>query len=100
MYIRRVKNGEPCRHPIRGDELRLLRKLQREQEPKSSHVFTTERGTPFTPNAINRLIKMLGQKAGLPFPVHFHMLRHSCGYELANKGTDLLVIQNYLGHKN
>jgi len=40
-------------------------------------VFTTERRTPFTPDAINRLVKIIGKRAGIPFPVHFHMLRHS-----------------------
>jgi site-specific recombinase XerD len=30
-------------------------------------------------------------------PVHFHMLRHSCGYALANKGTDTRAIQDWLG---
>jgi type 1 fimbriae regulatory protein FimE len=61
-------------------------------------VFTTERGTPFTTDAINRLVKMIGKRAGLPFPVHFHMLRHSCGYKLANDGIDTRVIQDWLGH--
>jgi integrase len=99
MHIRRIKNGTPSVHPIRGDELRALRQLQREQQP-SSHVFTTERGTPFTPDALNRLIKMLGERAELPFPVHCHMLRHSCGYALARKGHDTRAIQDYLGHKS
>jgi site-specific recombinase XerD len=61
-------------------------------------VFTTERGTPFTPDAINRLIKTIGSRAKLPFPVHFHMLRHSCGYALANRGIDTRAIQDWLGH--
>jgi integrase len=100
MHVRRVKNGEPAKHPIRGDELRMLRQLQREQVPKSPFVFTTERGTPFTTDAINRLVKMLGQKAKLAFPIHFHMLRHSCGYALANDGADTRVIQDYLGHRS
>ena len=91
---------EPAKHPIRGDEIRALRRLKREQSPASSFVFTTERGTPFTTDAINRLVKLLGQKAGLPFPVHFHMLRHACGYALANAGADTRVIQDYLGHKS
>ena len=47
--------------------------------------FTTERGTPFTTDAIDRLVKTIGQRAGLSLPLHFHMLRHSCGYKLANR---------------
>src|SRR6516164_5950929 len=48
LHVRRVKRGTPSTHPILGDELRALRRLQREQEPKSPYVFTSERGSPFT----------------------------------------------------
>jgi Phage integrase family len=61
-------------------------------------VFTTERRTPFTTDAINRPIKNVGNRAELPLPVHFHMLRHSCGYKLANDGIDTRAIQDWLGH--
>jgi integrase len=97
LHVRRVKNGKPSVHPIRGDELRWLSALRKEF-PDSGYVFTTERGTPFTPDAINRLIKTIGTRAGLPMPVHFHMLRHSCGYKLANDGIDTRAIQDWLGH--
>jgi type 1 fimbriae regulatory protein FimB/type 1 fimbriae regulatory protein FimE len=66
--------------------------------PIAAYVFATERGTPFTPDAINPLVKTIGQRAGLPLPVHFHMLRHSCGYKLANDGIDTRAIQDWLGH--
>jgi integrase len=101
LHVRRVKNGKPATHPIRGDELRALRQLKRDQEPKSAYVFTTERGSPFTPDAINRLVKRLGDGSKLlGFPVHFHMLRHACGYALANAGHDTRSIQDYLGHRS
>jgi integrase len=100
MHIRRVKRGKPAEHPIRGDELRALRQLQREQEPQSSFVFTTERGTPFTPAALNRLVSRLGVTAGFDIPLHFHMLRHSCGFALANAGHTTRGIQDWLGHQD
>jgi integrase len=100
LHVRRVKNGKPATHPIRGDEMRALRKLHRDQEPKSAFVFCTERGTPFTPDGINRLVKRLGNgDEVLGFSIHFHMLRHSCGFALANAGHDTRAIQDYLGHK-
>ena len=84
---------------MRGDELRALRELHRNQAPASPFVFVTERGGPFT-DAINRLIKRLGESKRLfGFPIHIHMLRHSCGYALANAGHDTRGIQDYLGHK-
>jgi integrase len=97
LHVRRAKSGKPAVHPIRGDELRMLTALRKEYTD-SRYVFTTERGTPFTTDAINRLVKIIGQRAKLAMPVHFHMLRHSCGYKLANEGIDTRAIQDWLGH--
>lgn len=99
LHVRRAKNGKPSVHPLRGDELRALRELQR-QSPDSAFVFATERGGPFTPDAVNRLVKRVGERARLPFPVHVHMLRHACGYALANEGHDTRRIQDWLGHRS
>src|SRR5664280_3593256 len=62
LHVRRVKNGKPSTHPIRGDELRAARKLQREA-PKSPFVFMSERGGPFTTDSFNWLVKRAGRKA-------------------------------------
>ena len=97
LHVRRAKNGKPAAHPIRGDELRALRELQR--QTSGGYVFETERGTPFTTDAVNRLIKRIGERAGFPFKVHVHMLRHACGYALANAGHDTRAIQDWLGHR-
>ena len=91
--------GTPATHPILGAELRALRRLQREQEPKSPFVFTSERGAPFGPG-FARLIERAGIAAKLGFKAHPHMLRHACGFALANKGHDTRALQAYLGHRN
>ena len=44
LHVQRLKKGTPATHPVVGDELRALRKLQREQDPNSPFVFTSERG--------------------------------------------------------
>ena len=100
LHVRRVKRGTPSTHPILGDELRALRRLQREQEPKSPFVFTSERGSPFTAAGFARMIERAGIEAKLGFKAHPHMLRHACGYALANKGHDTRSLQAYLGHRN
>lgn len=100
LHVRRAKKGTPSTHPIVGDELRALRRLQREQEPKSPFVFTSERGAPFTPAGFARMIERAGIEAQLGFKAHPHMLRHGCGFALANKGHDTRALQAYLGHKN
>jgi site-specific recombinase XerD len=96
----RWKAGTPSTHPIVGDELRALRRLQREQEPKSAFVFTSERGAPFGTAGFARMVERAGVEAKLGFKVHPHMLRHACGYALANRGHDTRALQAYLGHKN
>src|SRR4051794_24828938 len=100
LHVRRVKQGTPSTHPILGDELRALRRLQRDQEPRSPFVFTSERGTPFTTSGFARMIERAGLEARLGYKAHPHMLRHACGYALANKGHDTRALQAYLGHRN
>src|SRR5580700_10620856 len=99
LHVRRKKSGKPSVHPLRGDEVRALRELRR-QFPDSGFVFATERGGPFTPDAVNRLIKRIGERASFDFLVHAHMLRHGCGYALANAGHDTRAIQDWLGHRS
>jgi type 1 fimbriae regulatory protein FimE len=93
------KNGLPSVHPLRGPELRALRRLKA-QDGASPYVFTTERGGPMTDSNVRKLVARAGEAAKLGFPVHPHMLRHACGFALANAGHDTRAIQQYLGHKN
>jgi type 1 fimbriae regulatory protein FimB/type 1 fimbriae regulatory protein FimE len=100
LHVRRVKSGTPATHPLTGRELRALRKLRREQEPKSPFVFISQRGAPFTNRGFQAMVERAGRAAGLELKVHPHMLRHACGYKLANDGIDTRTIQSYLGHKS
>ena len=99
LHVRRVKNGTPSVHPMGGNEIRALRKLLRE-EPQSRYVFNTERNAPITTAGFRKTLARVGDWAKFPFPVHPHMLRHACGYKLANDGQDTRALQHYLGHKN
>ena len=78
----------------------MLRRLKREQDPASAFVFVSERGAPFGTAGFARMIERAGNEANLGFKVHPHMLRHACGYALANRGHDTRALQAYLGHKN
>jgi integrase len=99
LHVTRSKNGTPSNHPIRGAEIRALRILRRIY-PDSRYVFVTERLGPMTSSNVRKMIARAGQIAALSFPAHPHMLRHACGYKLANEGHDTRAIQHYLGHKN
>lgn len=99
VYVRRRKAGVPSVHPLRGPEIRALRRLARES-PGSPYVFVSERRGPLSGSAVRKLVARAGAAAGLSFPVHPHMLRHGTGYKLANDGHDTRAIQHYLGHRN
>jgi len=99
LHVRRVKHGLPALHPLRGTELRALRQLQHTY-PEMAYVFISERGTPLTARTVYHIIAEAGRAAGFAFPVHPHMLRHACGFYLANKGVDTRALQQYLGHRN
>ena len=73
MHVRRAKNGTSSVHPIRGDEIRALRKLRREN-PNEAYVFVTERGGPMSTIGFHHLIQRLGKAAKMPFPLHPLML--------------------------
>ena len=98
LHLRRAKGGTTSTHPLQGDELRALRALKR--EATSPFIFVSERGAPFTTSGLAKLIERAGVEAKMPFPVHTHMLRHACGFVLANRGTDTRTLQAYLGHRS
>ncbi len=76
-----------------------LRERDLRSDARSSYLFLGERG-PLTRQAVNYLTTTIGQRAKLRFHVHPHMLRHSTGYYLANRGYDTRLVQDYLGHRN
>ena len=100
LHVSRLKGSSESVHPLSGRELRALRRLKREQQPMSPFIFTSERGAPFTPAGFRKMIARLGVAARFGFPVHPHMLRHACGFKLANDGVDTRSLQAYLGHRN
>ena len=97
IHVTRLKGGSDSVHPLRGPELRALRRLLRDYD--SPYVFCSERGGPLTASSVRKIVARAGDKAGL-INVHPHQLRHSCGYFLANQGIDTRAIQAYLGHRN
>jgi type 1 fimbriae regulatory protein FimB/type 1 fimbriae regulatory protein FimE len=97
LHVRRVKNGTPSTHPLLGDEMRALRRLQRESDT-SPFVFVSERGSPFTTAGFARIVERAAA-AHLELKAHPHMLREACGYALAKRGYNTRDIQVWLGHR-
>ena len=80
--------------------MRALRRLEREQKPSSAFVFQSERGSPFTAAGFARMLERAAAEAKIAIKIHPHMLRHACGFALANAGHDTRALQAYLGHRN
>lgn len=99
LHVMRCKHGIASVHPLRGPELRALRRLQRDY-PDTSYVFVSERKAPLTVDSVRKIVGRAGREAGIKFPVHPHMLRHATGFKLANEGQDTRAIQHYLEHRN
>ncbi len=99
LQVERMKNGDASIHYLEDDEIDALKEL-REVYPPGEFVFTSQRQGPLTARTVHYIIARAGEYAGLELSVHPHMLRHSKGFQLANRGEDTRTIQAYLGHKN
>jgi type 1 fimbriae regulatory protein FimB len=99
LAVNRSKGSLSTEQPIEGAELRAIKRYLAKREDKLQWLFVSEREQPMTRQAVNYIIAQAGERAGLGH-VHPHMLRHSCGYALANNGADFRVIQDYLGHRD
>lgn len=103
LHVHRLKGGLSTTHPLRTGELRAIRAWLAERRrlaPESDAFFVSERRRPMNRRTAWNAIRRYGEKADLPLPAHPHMLRHSCGYALADQGADTRLIQDYLGHRN
>ena len=99
IWIRRLKNGLSVEQPVAGDELRSIRRWLATRQDHLPWLFISERREPFTRQAVNYIVASAATRGGL-VNVHPHTLRHSCGFALANRGHDLRLIQDYLGHRD
>lgn len=99
LWVKRSKNGLSVEQPMAGDELRLLKRYLNIRTSSLPWLFLSERKLPMTRQNVNASIQSAATRAGLG-DVNPHMLRHSCGFYLANKGCDLRLIQDYLGHRD
>jgi type 1 fimbriae regulatory protein FimB len=105
LHVSRLKGGLSTTHPLRTDELRMinawLKERARMKLPATvKTVFISERRKPLHRSAVHFLLQRYSRTAALPFLAHPHMLRHACGFALADQGADTRLIQDYLGHRN
>ena len=99
VWVQRLKGSLSVEQPIAGDELRAIKRYLATRTDNLPWLFVSELGQPMSRQAVNYLVRLAGEKAKLG-RVWPHMLRHSCGYYLADQGTDLRTMQDYLGHRD
>ena len=116
LQVQRLKGGLSTTQPLRTEEIRLLKGWMAERErwlrqwrkkeggtgaALDRHaLFLSARGTALSRKTFWALLRRYGELAGLALPPHPHMLRHACGFALADQGADTRLIQDYLGHRN
>ena len=103
LHVARLKGGLSTTHPLRGGEIRAIKawlvERARMKAPGRS-FFLSEQRKPLNRSTVNLALRKYGENARLPVAVHPHMLRHACGFALADQGADTRLIQDYLGHRN
>jgi type 1 fimbriae regulatory protein FimB len=103
LHVSRLKNGLSTTHPLRADELKAIKawlSIRAKMQPETDDFFLSARRAPLSRKTAWLAIKRYGELAGLPLAAHPHMLRHACGFALADQGADTRLIQDYLGHRN
>jgi type 1 fimbriae regulatory protein FimB len=103
LPVVRLKQGLSTTHPLRADALRTLRAWLTERErmqPRTQALFMSERRGSLSRKTAWLAIRRYGEAAGLEIAAHPYMLRHACGFALADQGADTRLIQDYLGHRN
>lgn len=99
IHVNRIKRGTPSLHPLQDSVIRALHTIQR-GTATSSYVFVNNKGLQLSASTVRKITARAGVIAGFAFSIHPHMLRHACGFYLANKGFDTRAIQHYMGHRN
>jgi len=104
VYVRRLKNSLSTQHPLFDAELpalmRWLKVRRRWREADSDWLFLSQKGGPLSRHQVRLLLRRYGELGGVSISAYPHMLRHGCGYALADLGRDTRLIQDYLGHRN
>ncbi|EAX4124300.1 tyrosine-type recombinase/integrase [Salmonella enterica] len=108
LHVSRMKNGFSTVHPLTPREIRILKDWLRVrqkiivcgQHDDKGWLFITRSGSCLSRQQFYNIVSQAGRLAGLSITAHPHMLRHACGYALADNGVDTRLIQDYLGHRN
>jgi type 1 fimbriae regulatory protein FimB len=103
LHVARLKEGLSTTHPLRPNKSKSIKAwlaVHAKMKPATDAFFISERCSPLSRKTIWFMIGRYGERAGLPVDAHPHMLRHACGFILADEGADTRLIQDYHGRRN
>jgi type 1 fimbriae regulatory protein FimB len=106
FHVTRLKGCDSGPHELYNGESQAIRawltqRAKMNPPEDCDTLFISERRKPLSRCTVWLMITQVAEAAGLEYlSIHPHMLRHSCGYALVNKGTDIRIIQGYLGHRS
>ena len=103
LHVSRLKKGLSTTHPLRSDEIKAIKAwltIRKKMKAESDSFFLSNRREALSRKTAWLAIRNYGEQAELSLPAHPHMLRHACGFALADQGADTRLIQDYLGHRN
>lgn len=98
LIVHRAKKGKATEHPIEDHEVTLFKRLR--GNGTVGPVLVSEQGRRVALQTIQHVVRIAGQRAKLPWPIHHHMLRHSLGFHLRHQGKDVRYIAWRLGHRS
>lgn len=101
IIIHREKNGISGEHPLAKDEVKYLRMYLKNRKDKSGILFPSNRAGCISRFTLDKMFKKYGEEADIPKEKrHFHTLRHSAGVHRIEAGIDVLLVKDWLGHRN
>ena len=101
LHVRRLKNGYSGEYGLTDAETKALRVWLKERGDAPGSIFISNRKTPISQQMLDVLMKRYCLKARIPNDkAHFHSLRHSCATGMLERGEDIAVVQDHLGHAN
>ena len=103
LHVARLKAGLSTTHLLRGDEIRAVKAwlaIRAKMKSRTDAFFLSERRSPLSRQTTWVTMRRYGARAGLSLPAHPPMLRHACGFALADQGADTRLIPDSLGHRN
>jgi type 1 fimbriae regulatory protein FimB len=106
FHVNRLKGCDSGAHELYNGESQavkawLVERAKMNVPADCDTLFVSERRKPLSRITVWHMIGLVAKAAGLAhLSIHPHMMRHSTGFNLVNKGTDIRTIQGYLGHRS